>query len=270
MAFEILTIRSGGGLLIVIAVACLRPALWREVSLHHLALHAARNGFHFASQYAWALSLTLLPLATVFALEFTMPAWVALLAVLLLGERMSVSRLGSIALGFLGVLIILRPGLATFQPAVLLVLACAFGFAISVIATKKLTDSVSTFAIVFWMNLMQLPIGLSGSDPFFVTRIETAQLLSVAGVAIAGLSAHYCLSNAFRSGDAIIVVPMDFLRIPLIALVGWAFYAEALDFYVFAGAAVIVSGVVWTLTAESRGRAAPSPAAAGGPPRGSQ
>ena len=105
--------------------------------------------------------MTLLPFATVFALEFTMPAWVALLAALILGERMTPSRIGSIVLGFLGVLVIVRPGLASFQPVALLVLFAAFGFAISLIATKKLTNRVSTFTIIFWMNVIQLPLALA-------------------------------------------------------------------------------------------------------------
>jgi drug/metabolite transporter (DMT)-like permease len=229
-----------------------RPELRKTLAPRRMALHAFRNSIHFVSQYAWALSLTLLPLATVFALEFTMPAWVALLAMPILGERMTVSRAGSIALGFVGVLIIVRPGVATFHPAVLLVLGAALGYAVSLIATKKLTADVGTFAILFWMNAMQLPMGLAGSDPLFFLRLGAAEMPFVVAVGVAGLASHFCLTNAFRSGDATIVVPFDFLRIPLIALVGWLFYGEALDVFVFAGAAVIISGVVWNLRAESR------------------
>ena len=250
--FEILTIRSGCGLIVLLVLVAARPELRPTLALRHMGLHAVRNSVHFASQYAWALSLTLLPLATVFALEFTMPAWVALLAMPLLGERMSVSRAGSIVLGFIGVLIIVRPGHETFQPAVFLVLAAALGFAISLIATKQLTLTVGTFAILFWMNLMQLPMGLAGSNPLVLLDLELKYLPAVIGVGVAGLSSHFCLTNAFRSGDATVVVPLDFLRIPLIALVGWLFYAEALDLFVFLGAALIIAGVVWNLRAESR------------------
>jgi drug/metabolite transporter (DMT)-like permease len=250
--FEILSIRSGCGVMILLALAAARPQLRESLAPRRMALHAVRNSVHFASQYAWALSLTLLPLATVFALEFTMPAWVALLAMPILGERMTASRAGSIILGFLGVLIIVRPGLESFRPAVLLVLAAALGYAIALIATKQLTRNVSTFAILFWMNAMQLPMGLAGSNPLFIVELGTAHLPSVLGVGIAGLSSHYCLTNAFRAGDATVVVPCDFLRIPIIALVGWLFYDERLDVFVFAGAAVIIAGVVWNLRAEWR------------------
>jgi drug/metabolite transporter (DMT)-like permease len=250
--FEILTIRSGTGVLVLLALVATHPELRATLALRRMGLHAVRNSVHFASQYAWALSLTLLPLATVFALEFTMPAWVALLAMPLLGERMTLSRVGSIVLGFTGVLIIVRPGFESFQPGVLLVLAAALGFAISLITTKQLTMNVGTFAILFWMNVMQLPMGLAGSNPLFILDLDAHHLPAIIGVGIAGLSSHFCLTNAFRAGDATVVVPFDFLRIPLIALVGWLFYAEPLDLFVFAGAGVIIVGVVWNLRAEVR------------------
>jgi drug/metabolite transporter (DMT)-like permease len=250
--FEILTIRSGTGVLVLLALLATHPGLRATLALRRMGLHAVRNSVHFASQYAWALSLTLLPLATVFALEFTMPAWVALLAMPLLGERMTLSRAGSIVLGFTGVLIIVRPGFESFQPGVLLVLAAALGFAISLITTKQLTLNVGTFAILFWMNVMQLPMGLAGSNPLFILDLDAHHLPATIGVGIAGLSSHFCLTNAFRAGDATVVVPFDFLRIPLIALVGWLFYAEPLDLVVFAGAGVIIAGVVWNLRAEVR------------------
>jgi drug/metabolite transporter (DMT)-like permease len=101
------------------------------------------------------------------------------------------------------------------------------------------------------MNLMQLPMNLAGSDPLFWLKLGTAQTLPVIGLGLAGLTSHYCLSNAFRSGEATLVVPLDFLRIPLIALVGWWLYGEPLDIFVFAGAGLIISGVLWTLRAET-------------------
>jgi drug/metabolite transporter (DMT)-like permease len=248
---EILALRSALGIVILLAIGLARPSLLSALSLGRIRLHFLRNSVHFAAQIAWATSLTLLPLATVFALEFTMPAWTALLATMFLHERMTPSRIGAVVLGFLGVLVIIRPGLESFRPAAFLVLAAAFGYAISLIATKRLTATDSAFAIVFWMNLMQLPMNLAGSDPLFFEKLGAAQIAPTIGVGIAGLTSHYCLSNAFRAGDATLVVPLDFLRIPLIALVGWSLYAEPLDVYVFAGAGLIISGILWNLRAET-------------------
>jgi drug/metabolite transporter (DMT)-like permease len=201
----------------------------------------------------------------VFALEFTMPAWTILLAPIFLGERMTASRVGEVVLGLMGVLVILRPGLETFQPAALLVLTAALGYATQNIATKKLTMTESTFAIVFWMNVIQFGLGLIGAGLWFVSKIGIDQLPAIAGLGTAGLFAHFCLSNAFRAGDASVVVPLDFMRIPLIAVVGWWLYGEALDLFVFAGAGLIVAGIVWNLRSEARRPlATPIPSAGAG------
>jgi drug/metabolite transporter (DMT)-like permease len=256
--FEILSIRSGSGVLILVGLVLVRPELRHFISLRHIRLHALRNSVHFAAQVAWTKSVTLLPLATVFAIEFTTPAFVALLAVFFLGERLTASRIATVVLGLAGVIVIVRPGLATFQPTTLLVVGAALGFAVTMAATKRLTGAETTFAILFWMNLMQLPMNLAGSDLLFPTRLAAPHLLPLAGVAISGLTSHYCLTNAFRAGDALIVVPLDFLRVPLIAAVGWLLYGEALDPLVLVGAGLIIAGIVWNLRAEARERAARS------------
>jgi drug/metabolite transporter (DMT)-like permease len=248
--FEILAIRSGVALLVLFVLMAVRPELRKLARPRRMGLNIFRNTVHYASQFSWALSLTMLPLAMVFALEFTMPAWTALLAVFFLHERMTASRLGVVVLGLVGVLVILRPGVADFNPAAILVLLAAFGYAITMITTKKLTMSESTFAIIFWMAVIQFPLSLIGSDPGVFFQFEARHILPAIGVGTAGLTSHYCLSNAFRSGDATLVVPLDFMRIPLIAVVGWAFYGERLDIFVLLGALIIVSGVLWNLRSE--------------------
>lgn len=248
--FEILAIRSGVALLVLLSLLAVRPEMRLHAVPRRMGLHLFRNTIHYASQFSWALSLTMLPLATVFSLEFTMPAWTAVLAVWFLHERMNASRLGVVVLGLIGVLVILRPGIAGFNPAAILVLLAAFGYAITMIATKKLTITETTFAIIFWMAVIQFPLSLIGSDPAAFLNIDTRHILPAIGVGTAGLTSHYCLSNAFRSGDATLVVPLDFMRIPLIAVVGWAFYGERLDLFVLLGALIIVSGVLWNLRSE--------------------
>ena len=249
--FEILAVRAAGMLVIVGTLLIFRPDLRAHTRPQRMKLNLLRNTIHFASQYAWATSLTMLPLAMVFALEFTMPAWTALLAVWLLHERMTPSRMGVVVFGLIGVVVILRPGIAGFNPAALLVLAAAFGYAITMITTKELTKTSSTFSIVFWMGVIQFPLALAGSDVTAFLHLKVGDTLPMLGVAIAGTSAHFCLSNAFRSGDATVVVPLDFMRIPLIAVVGWALYDESLDVFVLLGALVIISGVLWNLRAET-------------------
>jgi drug/metabolite transporter (DMT)-like permease len=252
---EILALRATLGLMVMAMLAATNAGLRATINRRHLGLHLFRNTVHLGAQYLWALSLLLLPLATVFALEFTTPAWTLLLAVPVLGERMTSSRIGAVMLGLLGVLVILRPGLQTFRPASLLVLAAAVGLAITLIATKKLTRTDSSFAIIFWMNLIQAPLAFLASQPLFVAKLAAWQIPAVVGIGGAGLISHYCLANAFRAGDASVVVPLDFMRIPLIAVIGWWLYGERLDLFVFAGAGLIIAGILWNLRAEAKRQA---------------
>ena len=248
---EILALRAGFGLIVMATLVALRADLRAMINCRHLRLHLFRNTVHVASSYLWAMSLLLIPLAMTFALEFTTPAWTLLLAAPVLGERLTASRIGAVVFGLLGVLVILRPGLATFQPGALLTLVAAFGLAVTLIATKKLTRTDSTFAIVFWMMLIQLPLALIGSDPLFVTKLNQGQVPAVIGIGVSGLVSHYCLTNAFQAGDAGVVVPLDFMRIPLIAVIGWWLYGEPLDVFVFLGAGLIITGILWNLRSEA-------------------
>ena len=249
--FEILVFRSAIALLVLLVLLAVRPELRSYTLPRRMPLNLLRNSVHYAAQYSWALSLTMLPLAMVFALEFTMPAWTVLLAIWILHERMTPSRIGVVVLGLVGVLVILRPGIASFNPGAVLVLLAAFGYAITMITTKQLTATETTFGIVFWMAVIQLPLSLIGSDPTVFLHLEGRHVLPALGVGIAGLTSHYCLSNAFRAGDATLVIPLDFMRIPLIAVVGWAFYGERLDIFVLLGALIIVAGVLWNLRSET-------------------
>jgi drug/metabolite transporter (DMT)-like permease len=219
-----------------------------------MLMHLGRNAVHFAGTYGWTLGVTLLPLATVFAFEFTAPIWVALLAVPLLRETLTRGRIVALVLGFIGVLVILRPGFSSIQPASLIVLGAAFAFALTAIFTKALTRTESTFSILFWMNAMQLGANLVGSGRAFWSKIDGAQAVPLVTICVVGLLSHFCLTNAYRAGDATMVVPLDFLRIPLIAVVGWQLYDEALDPLVFLGSAAIVAGILFNLRSEARAR----------------
>ncbi|MEZ5594331.1 MAG: DMT family transporter [Gammaproteobacteria bacterium] len=245
--FEILFFRS------LIGVALMTPLVIRYRSLRsqRLGLQLTRNSVHFIGQYLWAFAVTLLPLADVFALEFTTPVWVTLLAMLVLREHLTPPRMIAIAGGFLGVLIILRPGLTVFDPRSLLVLAAAVSFACSVVMVKILTRHDSPLTIIFYMALIQMPMALIPALFNWVTP-EWAHLpwLIVAG--ITGFSAHFTMAQALKIADASVIQPIDFLRLPLVALLGYIFYDEALDAWVLGGAAVIFCANYYVLRQESR------------------
>jgi drug/metabolite transporter (DMT)-like permease len=249
--FEVLFFRATISFLMVLAVLP-RYGLG-ALRTRRIGLHAARDVLHFGGQAAWVYAIGVLPLATVFAIEFTMPVWTAVLATLLLGERLNRGRVVMLVLGLAGILIILRPGLAVVHLGALATLAAAIAFASVMVATKRLSATDSPLAVLFYMSAIQMPLGLATALPAWVapTVADIPWILAVGG---AGFGSHYCLTRAFVHADATFVVPLDFLRLPLIAVVGALVYGEPIEVVTFLGAAVIFAGIYYSLRRE---RAAP-------------
>jgi len=239
---ELLTWRSFIGFPVMALLIALSPAGFNQLRTTKLPLHVVRNLFHFTGQYCWFFALTLIPLAQLFALEFTSPIWVAVLAALFLGERFTIWKTVAIALGFAGVLLVAQPGTSAFGVGQIWALASAIFFASQMICTKKLTETDSVPCILFYMTVFQSLIGMAatGGLPSLPDSPHTAFWITALG--IGSLCAHFCLTQAFTYADATVVVPMDFFRLPLIALVGVTFYAEPLDPLILAGGALIFLG----------------------------
>src|SRR5690606_18573023 len=213
---QVLLLRSAVGILIMLAVA--RHVLPQLRNGAHLWLHALRNLVHFSAQYCWTVAVVLLPLAYVFALEFTMPIWVSLFAALWLGERITRVRFFAMLVSFAGVLVVLRPDTG-LEPAALLVLVAAAGYGASAVFVKRLTHTCSPSAIVMWMVLMQCPMAAVmlwlTDDWIWPSLLDTPWVL-VLGAAT--LSAHYTMARALQIMDASLAIPIDFLRVPLVAV----------------------------------------------------
>lgn len=247
-AFEVVLARS---LVMLAIVLALLPHAEGTARTRRFGLHLLRNSVHFIGQTAWVFAISALPLATVFAIEFTMPVWTAILAVLFLGERLAGPRVVMLVLGLAGVLIILRPGLEFIHPAAFVMLGGSFAFAAQFIFTKQLTTTERPIAVLFWMSVIQTPMSLVASLPQWVWPTP-ADLPWAIAIGAGSYSAHYCITRSLRIADAAVVVPVDFTRLPLIAIVGAAAYAEALDPMVFLGAAVIFAGSWFSLSRERR------------------
>jgi drug/metabolite transporter (DMT)-like permease len=247
--FQVLFVRSVIMLAIVLVVVA--QAENAVTATRRLPLHLLRNVVHFAGQYCWVFAIGALPLATVFAIEFTMPVWTAILAVLLLRERLTPSRVTMLVLGLVGVLIILRPGFGFFHPAALVALAASLFYAGNMIATKRLASTDTPLAILFWMSVVQTPLALLTALPQWVAP-PPGDLPWMAVIGVGSYTAHYCMTRALKLADATVVVPIDFTRLPLIAVVGALFYAEAFDPWIIAGAVVIFAGTYTTLRRETR------------------
>ena len=248
-SFEIVFLRSV--VMLAIVLAMLPRAGVSSVLTKRFSVHLWRNLIHFVGQVLWVYSIGALTLATVFAIEFTMPVWTALLAWLFLKERLTAPRLVMLALGLAGVLIILRPGAGSFHPAALAMILGSLCYASSFIFTKRLSSTDSALAVLFWMSVVQTPISLAAALPQWVAP-AALDLPWILAIGVGSFSAHYCMTRSMKLVDAIVAVPIDFIRLPLIAVVGAALYGEALDPMVFVGAAVIFAGTYYSLSRERR------------------
>ncbi|TQV83073.1 DMT family transporter [Denitrobaculum tricleocarpae] len=249
--FSIMFYRSLFGLAVVLCILPFSRQGFSAVKTRRLPLHLTRNAFHFAGQNLWFYAVSLVALAQVFALELTTPIWVALLAPLLLGERFTALRMGAILLGFAGILIVIRPGFTAIGPGELAAMACVAGFVGTVIATKTLTRTESTLTIIFWMTFSQAIMALIMLWGLPVVPQGKA-ILWVLLIGLCGLLAHFSLTQAYRYADATIVAPMDFLRLPLITVVGMILYREEPDVWVFVGGAVVFTANYLTIQTARR------------------
>ena len=243
--FQIMLLRSTIGMAMLWPLVRAAGGL-AAVRTERLPQHALRNVIHYAAQYGWFVALTLIPLAQVVSIEFTMPIWSAALAVVFLGERMNARKWIAVLVGLVGVAVIVRPHTGAVNVGQLIALGAALGFAVSVVLVKSLTRTDAAVAISFWMLVVQSAIGLVPA--LLVWQWPSAQAWAwVVVVAFCGTYSHYCFARAMQHADATVVVPMDFLRVPLTALAGWLMYEERLDLFTALGVGLILAGNVLNL-----------------------
>ena len=253
--FEIMMYRSVVGVIVVCALLTVTGS-WAQAQTARIGTHLFRNLAHFTGQNLWFYAVTVIPLAQVFALEFTSPIWVIVLSPLILGERLTAVRALAAIMGFIGILIVARPDMAGITPGVITAASSAIFFALTMMLTKKLTRNEGIGSILFWLTAMQLVMGLimAGYDgDIAVPDARAAPWVFLIGCA--GLLAHYCLTNALAIAPATVVVPIDFIRLPTIAVVGMLVYGEVIDIWVLVGAVIIFAGNylnIWVETRDSK------------------
>lgn len=250
--FEIMLYRSVIGIAIVLLVAGLAGTLG-QINRRAIHIHLIRNISHFAGQNLWFFAIPLIPLTQVFALEFTSPIWAIFLAVFILGERLNRITILTAALGFVGVLIITRPWDTSLSPGVVAAALAAIGFAGSAVFTRLLTRTQSITCILFWLTVMQAVFGFVLASYDGEVAVPTSAIWPwVLVVAVAGLVAHFCLTKALSLAPAAVVVPVDFVRLPAIAVVGLVLYGEPLEGIVAIGAIIIFAANYLNIMAETR------------------
>lgn len=231
------------------------------IGMHRLRVrqpltHLVRHSVHFFAQYAWFVAIALIPLAQVFALEFTVPIWAVLFAALLVNEQITRQRLWAVMLGFAGTLVIVRPGFVAVETGTIVMLAGALAFGLVHTLTRKITQTDNPMSVMVLMNFLQLPMAAIAFayDPAWPPAWQWPCLLAIA---LTALTAHYCLAKALSLAPANIVIPMDFLRLPLIAVIAWWVFDEPLELWVFAGATLMLAGIWINLRPDRTVRAQP-------------
>jgi len=247
----------------VIAFFMLLPFVFREGGFKAmrtgiLPSHIARNVAHYVGQFTWLMGITMIPLAQVIAIEFTAPIWAALMAATFLGERLTWRKCVAIGFGLVGVLLIIKPGAVPLDPGHVVVLGAAFFFAVSFIATKFLTRTDSATKIIFWMLIIQSIIGLIPALRAW-TWPSAGVWPWIFVIAFTGTFAHFCIAKALSYADATVAMPMDYLRVPLSAVIGYFMYSEGVDTLMAVGAALIVAGNLFNLRRPNAGRIPQTP-----------
>lgn len=249
-SFELMFWRSLIGFVIIVAL------VWRggfaQVRSRTPGLHLLRNVLHFTGQNLWFAALMLIPLAQVVALEFTMPLWVLLLAPLLLGEVLTRRKLAAALIGFAGAMVVAQPGVQPLNLGHAAALGSALGFALNMLLTRRLMRGDTVLCVLFWMTGLQTLFGLALSQIGGFTWPDAQMWPWLVLLALTGLTAHYALTSALGLAPATLVAPMEFLRLPVIAILGAWLYAEGLDPLVFLGGAVIFAANWWNLRGRHR------------------
>jgi drug/metabolite transporter (DMT)-like permease len=250
---EIMTWRSIIGVSIIFIIISSTGVRFRSLITHQPAVSIGRATIHGIAQYLWFAALLIMPLAELFALEFTSPLWVALLAPFLLGERLTTTRVLAAVIGFVGLMIVIRPGFQSLSTGAIYGMLSALGFALSMIATRQLTRTDNAFAILFAMLGLQLIVLAVLTPALYGIRWPgTYAAFWTLIVGLGALAAHYGLARAFAYGDAMIVAPMDFIRLPLIMLAAYLIYHETLTIHVLVGGLIVIAANVINIWGERR------------------
>jgi len=236
--FQIIFFRALIGL---ISLLILLPRTTITGSFSNIKQHLLRNVFHLIAQYGWVVGIVYLSLAEVTAIEFTTPIWILILAPFFLKEKITGKKISSILLGFIGILIILKPGIDIINYNSIIVLLSAICFAIAHTATKKIVQTTLASDVVFIMCLTQLPISFACAyTNWYWPNYSDYFWLILIG--LSGIWAHFSLAKALKKEDISSLISIDYLRLPILILAGILFYNQTFDITIIIGGTLIILG----------------------------
>lgn len=237
------------------ALILMLPLLaWRGMSLvrsNAPELYAIRATVSLFSMTAWFYAISLIPLGELTAIGFLSPLFGTLAAIVILGEKVRLRRWTALIVGFMGAMIMLRPGTAPIGLGQYLALFSAFTGGVMAVLLKQLAGRDDPDKIVFLTTLIMTVISVFPA--LFVWRWPTLELLPIMiVVGLTGVLGHMCLARAFRAADASLVLTLEFSRLPFTVLLGYVFFAELIDMWTWIGAAIIFASAVYVARREAR------------------
>lgn len=243
-AFEVVFYRN------FVALILLMPWLMRSggiKTLHttRIKMYTLRALIGLVAMYFWFYSLITIPLADATALSFTAPLFTAILAMIILKEKIGIHRISALAIGFLGVLVVLRPGTDVFELKAVSAVAAAMLWAFSGIIIKALTSTDEPRKVVFYMVLMMTPLSL----PLALPHLNMPDWHTVFWLVALGFTSNLfqiALSNAFAATDISVILPFDFTRLIFVSVIAYLVFGETLDMWTLLGAIIILAGAAYT------------------------
>ncbi|MEI2414598.1 DMT family transporter [Orrella sp. JC864] len=211
----------------------------RALRTRYLGTHLLRGAVNVASASCFYLGLTMLPLAETTAIAFAAPLCVTALSVIAFGERVDARAWAAVLIGFVGVLIVVRPGMAGFQPAALLPLATAVGYAVMMVSARRIGPEEGMLTTMFYIALGQVLVS-AAAQPWFWQPVQSQHALGIAGIALFSTLGLGLITQGFRIAPASVVAPFDYTGLIWAALIGWLFWDEVPDAWAYTGAALIV------------------------------
>ena len=247
--FEIAFLHSAFGVLY------LTPVYFRSglapLKTRRLPMHALRAALNVTASLFMIMALSLSPLAEVAALSFSAPLFAAVLAVVLMGERMRARRVGALLVGFAGTWLVFRPGLEAVEPGSLLVLGFAVAWGGAMIAIKALSRTETSLTQTLILGLLNTPMAAVAAIPVWQTP-SLGQLAWLAGLGAVGVVRQLSMSQAFREADATAILPLDFTKLIWVAIIGYAAFAEIPTMWTWAGGFVIFAAGTYITVREGQ------------------
>ncbi len=230
------------GLILIIPFVALNN--FKALKSNNTKLQLIRASINIISMICWFSAIGIMHFEKATALGFTTPLFTTILAVIVLGEVIRFHRTAALILGFIGIIIIIRPGYVPFEFGTLLMLAASLSFSFVLIFVKKLSATDSSLTIIFYHLLYMTPVFFILSL-FYWESVSFNQLIIFVFMGASGLLSHWCLAQAFKLSDTTFVMPLQFTKLIWASLIGLFIFAEQPDIWTWVGGVIIFISVVY-------------------------